>query len=55
VDLGKELGAARILPKGQVTIPIDARRLLKLTVGDYVIFEEEGGKLILSKAVLKKT
>ncbi len=53
--MGKEFGAAKILPKGQVTIPADARRFLKLAVGDYVIFEEEGGKLILSKAVLKKT
>lgn len=46
---------AKILPKGQVTIPKEARRVLKLDVGDYVIFEEEEGKLILSKAVLKKT
>jgi len=52
--LGRQLGVAKILPKGQVTIPIEARRALKLDVGDYVIFEEEGGKLMLSKAVLRK-
>ena len=53
--MGKQLGVGKVLPKGQVTIPIEARRALKLDVGDYVIFEEEGGKLVLSKAVLKKT
>jgi hypothetical protein len=29
-------------------------RGLKLSVGDYVIFEEDNGKLVLSKVVLKK-
>ena len=53
--MGKQLGAAKILPKGQVTIPVEARRAMKLDVGDYVVFEEENGKLTLSKAVLRKT
>jgi len=38
-----------------MTMPIEPRRTLKLNVGDYVILEEEGRKLVLSKAVLKKT
>ena len=46
---------AKILPKGQVTIPIEARRAMKLDVGDYVVFEEEDSRLVLSKAVLRKT
>jgi AbrB family looped-hinge helix DNA binding protein len=53
--LGKQLGVAKILPKGQVTIPVEARRVMKLDLGDYVVFEEEDGKLVLSKAVLTKT
>ena len=52
--MGKQLGVAKILSKGQVTIPVEARRAMKLDLGDYVVFEEENGKLILSKAVLKK-
>jgi AbrB family looped-hinge helix DNA binding protein len=54
-DMGKQLGAAKILPKGQVTIPVEARRVMKLDVGDYVVFEEEDGRLVLSKAVLRKS
>lgn len=53
--MGKQLGVAKILPKGQVTIPVEARRAMKLDIGDYVVFEEEDGKLVLSKAVLRKT
>jgi len=53
--MGKQLGVAKVLPKGQVTIPVEARRTLKLDPGDYVVFEEENGKLVLSKAVLRKT
>lgn len=53
--LGKQLGVAKILSKGQVTIPVEARKAMKLNLGDYVVFEEENGKLILSKAVLRKT
>jgi bifunctional DNA-binding transcriptional regulator/antitoxin component of YhaV-PrlF toxin-antitoxin module len=53
--LGKQVGAAKILPEGQVTIPIEARRTLKPDVGGYIFLEEEGGKLVVSKAVLKKT
>ena len=53
--MSKQLGVAKILPKGQVTIPVEARRTMKLDVGDYVVFEEDNGKLLLSKAVLRKT
>ena len=53
--MSKQLGVAKILPKGQVTIPIEARRAMKFDIGDYVVFEEDNGKLILSKAVLRKT
>jgi antitoxin PrlF len=48
------LGEAKIMLKGQVTIPVEARRKFKLEVGDYVIFKEDNGNLILTKAVLKE-
>jgi AbrB family looped-hinge helix DNA binding protein len=48
------MGVAKVLPKGQVTIPVEARRALRLDIGDYVIFEEDAGRVILSKAVLRK-
>ena len=48
------LGEAKIMPKGQVTIPVGARRRFKLEVGDYVIFKEDNGNLMLTKAVLKE-
>jgi AbrB family looped-hinge helix DNA binding protein len=38
---------ARLSVKGQVTIPIEIRRKLKLREGDKVIFMEQGGSIVL--------
>lgn len=46
----KILGTRRLTTKGQVTIPIEARKRFQLNVGDLIIFIEENGKLILKKA-----
>ncbi|MGA2625749.1 MAG: hypothetical protein ABSF63_01635 [Candidatus Bathyarchaeia archaeon] len=52
--MGKILGEAKITSKGQLTVPAGARSYLKLRRGDYVIFKEESGSVILAKAILKE-
>ena len=42
---------AKITSKGQITIPITIRRLLKLNDGDKVAFIEENGKFMLVNPV----
>jgi len=46
---GKTLGAAKLSTKGQVTVPVDARRKFNLQVGDIILFIDENGKLVLRK------
>ncbi len=41
---------AKITSKGQITIPIQIRKKLKLKEGDKVFFYEEKGKIILQNA-----
>lgn len=43
---------SRISSKGQVTIPIDIRKKLKLKEGDKVLFLEEEGKIFIANASL---
>jgi AbrB family looped-hinge helix DNA binding protein len=43
---------ARVSSKGQITIPIDIRRKLKLQEGDKVIFVEENGNITLKNSNL---
>jgi AbrB family looped-hinge helix DNA binding protein len=42
-----EVGISTVGEKGQVTIPIDARRRLKVVAGDKVLFKIEGDKVLL--------
>lgn len=42
---------SKVTQKGQVTIPQEIRNLLKINVGDEIIFKKEGKNVI----VLKKT
>lgn len=39
----------RLTQKGQVTIPVEVRRLLGLRDGDEIVFEVEGGRAALRK------
>lgn len=41
---------ARITSKGQITIPIEIRKKLKLKEGDKVLFIEEDGKIIFANS-----
>jgi AbrB family looped-hinge helix DNA binding protein len=52
--LVKKLGEAKLTSKGQLTVPLEVRRFLKLGRGDYVIFKEDNGAVALAKAVLKE-
>jgi len=42
-----EVGVSTVSEKGQVTIPVDARRRLKVAAGDKVLFKIEGDKVLL--------
>jgi len=42
-----EVGVSTVSEKGQVTIPRDARKRLKIAAGDKVLFKVEGDKVIL--------
>ena len=41
------LDVARISVKGQVTIPVEVRKKLKLKNGDKVVFIEKSGEIVL--------
>lgn len=41
---------AKITSKGQITIPIEIRKKLKLSEGDKVIFVEEGDRYFLANS-----
>lgn len=41
---------AKVTSKGQITIPVQIRKKLKLKVGDKVFFSEEKGKVIFQNA-----
>ena len=47
--MSRVIGACKLSTKGQVTIPIDARRQFNLNIGDVILFIEEEDKLILKK------
>lgn len=46
---GNELGIGEINKNFQVPIPPDARKLLKLKIGDYITFVEKNGEIIVTK------
>jgi AbrB family looped-hinge helix DNA binding protein len=46
----KTLGATKLSTKGQITVPVDARKRFSLQTGDLVLFVEKDGELVLRKA-----
>lgn len=47
--MSRVMGACKLSTKGQVTIPVDARRRFNLNIGDVILFIEEEDRLILKK------
>ena len=41
---------AKITSKGQITLPVEIRRILKVGEGNTVVFEREGGEIIIRPA-----
>jgi len=47
----EEFFIARITTKGQVTVPLELRKHLKIKEGDYILFEKKGSKVEIKKMV----
>lgn len=43
---------AKVTARGQITIPIEIRKKLKIKDGDKVVFIEENGKIIMENAAM---
>jgi AbrB family looped-hinge helix DNA binding protein len=41
--------AIKVLPKGQITLPKNIRKRLKIAVGDPLLLDEKDGEIILKK------
>ena len=53
-DWGSIMNLAKMSPGGQITLPIEVRRQLKIKAGDTLIFlQRENGDVIVSNAALK--
>lgn len=49
--MARVLGASKITVRYQVTVPEDARKLMKIKVGQTLVFAEEDGKIILKTEI----
>jgi len=45
----KFLGSAKVTVRGQIVIPKDVREKYKIEEGNFVLFYDENGKLIIKK------
>lgn len=46
-----EFYIARITTKGQVTVPMELRKALKVKEGDYILFEKKGSRVEIKKMI----
>ena len=53
--MGKILGEATLRPKGEITIPKEARKHLKIEPGDKISLQWENGQVIVKKVKTTKT
>lgn len=49
--MGKILGASKITVRFQVTIPENARKMMKVKEGQTLIFVEENGKVMITTEI----
>lgn len=49
--MGKILGASKVTVRFQVTVPEEARKLLKLKEGQTLVFVDEDGKVMLKAEI----
>jgi len=49
-----EVGVSTVSEKGQVTIPRNARKRLRIVAGDRVLFKVEGDKVLLVRVEQRK-
>lgn len=49
---GVEMELAKVMAKGQVTIPISVRRKLNLKEGDKLIFIERDGNMVIANSAM---
>ncbi|MFZ5650838.1 MAG: AbrB/MazE/SpoVT family DNA-binding domain-containing protein [Bacillota bacterium] len=42
---------AKITAKGQVTVPLELRKALKIKEGDYILFERKGSRVEIKKMI----
>lgn len=45
----KFLGSAKVTSRGQVVIPKEVREKFKINEGDFVLFYDKNGRLIIKK------
>ena len=46
------LETAKVMPKGQVTIPADIRKLLGVEPGDKIVFVSDGKRVVVANAAV---
>jgi bifunctional DNA-binding transcriptional regulator/antitoxin component of YhaV-PrlF toxin-antitoxin module len=49
--MAKIVGSSKITKRYQVTIPEDARKILKVSVGDTLAFAEENGRVFVTTKI----
>ncbi len=49
--MAKILGASKVTVRYQVTVPEEVRKIMKIKVGQTLVFAEESGKIILTTEV----
>ena len=49
--MARVLGASKITVRYQVTVPEDVRKIMKIKVGQTLVFAEENGRIILKTEI----
>ena len=50
-NMAKIIGSSKVTKRYQVTIPDEARKILKTSVGDTLAFVEENGKVFITTKI----